>query len=187
VATIPASVTEENKAKDGKEKKTSVANDESKRWRGGKGSGQKMQERMDAAYLYILDGGTRRQITARIVNRFNVSQRTADDDYARAMGTLKSEQVATRDDLLNQIQALRLVTIQKALKRGQLQTVATLLKDLGAVVGEVAPEQLAAQAPQLNLVIEPPAIAGAEQPAIAPAEPLLEAELVESDDPQSEK
>ena len=103
------------------------------------------------------------------------------------MGTLKSEQVATRDDLLNQIQALRLVTIQKALKRGQLQTVATLLKDLGAVVGEVAPEQLAAQAPQLNLVIEPPAIAGAEQPVIAPAEPLLEAELVESDDPQSEK
>lgn len=164
----PASVTKASG--EDKPKKTSVANDESKRWRGGKGSGQRMQERMDAAYLYILDGGTRRQVTARIVGRFNVSQRTADDDYARAMGTLKSEQVATREDLLNQIQALRLVTIQKALKRGQLQTVATLLKDLGAVVGEVAPEQLAAQAPQLNLVIEPPVLTNSEQPQLGSCE-----------------
>lgn len=180
-------MTEENKTNSGEAKKTSVANDESKRWRGGKGSGQRMQERMDAAYLYILDGGTRRQITARIVARFNVSQRTADDDYARAMGTLKSEQVATRDDLLNQIQALRLVTIQKALKRGQLQTVATLLKDLGAVVGEVAPEQLAAQAPQLNLVIEPPALPDAKEPQILPAEIELVSDPLLTDDLQSEK
>ena len=32
------------------------------------------------------------------------------------MGSLQTEQVATKEDLLNQIQALRLVTIQKALK-----------------------------------------------------------------------
>lgn len=143
---------------DKKEPKTSVANDESKRWRGGKGSTERMEERMDAAYCYILEGGTRRQITARIVNRFNVSQRTADDDYSRAIGVLKTEQVNTKEDLLNQIQALRLVTIQKALKRGQLQTVATLLKDLGAVVGEVQPDYLAqAAAPTLNISVELPA------------------------------
>ena len=115
-----------------------------------------MDERMSAAYLYILEGGTRRQISARVAARFGVSHRTADDDYTRAMKTLKNEQIQSKEDLLNQIQALRLVTVHKALKRGQYQTVCNLLKDLGATVGEVLPEQLAAQAPQLNLVIEPP-------------------------------
>jgi hypothetical protein len=162
-------VTEETRA-DGKPKKTSVANDESKRWRGGRGSAERMEERMDAAYCYILEGGTRRQVVAKLVTRFNISKITAYEDYKRAMGTLQTEQVATKQDLLNQIQALRLVTIQKALKRGQLQTVATLLKDLGAVVGEVAPEQLAAQAPQLNLVIEPPALSNSEPAQLSAAE-----------------
>ena len=117
-----------------------------------------MEERMDAAYCYILEGGTRRQIVAKIVSRFNVSKVTAYKDYERAMGTLQTEQIHTKEGLLNQIQALRLVTIQKALKRGQLQTVATLLKDLGAVVGEVQPDYLAqAAAPVLNIAVELPA------------------------------
>ena len=117
-----------------------------------------MEERMDAAYCYILEGGTRRQIVAKIVSRFNVSKVTAYKDYERAMGTLQTEQTHTKEGLLNQIQALRLVTIQKALKRGQLQTVATLLKDLGAVVGEVPLDhQLAGQqAPVLNIAVELP-------------------------------
>ena len=166
---------------------TNVSNDESKRWRGGKGSREKMNERRDVAYCYILEGGTRRQIVTRLRDRFQVSEKTAYGDYAEAMDLLQKEQVHSKKDLLNQIQALRLVTVQKALKRGQLQTVATLLKDMGAVVGEIAPEQLAAQAPQLNLVIEPPAIAGTEQPAIAPAEPAIDANLIDIQDLQSEK
>jgi FAD synthase len=83
-----------------------------------------------------------------------VSQRTADEDYSRALELLKAEQVATRGDLLNQIQALRLAAVRKALSKGQLQTVAMLLKDMGAVIGEAAPEQQAAAAPQLNIVVE---------------------------------
>ena len=46
-----------------KEKKTTVANDESKRWRGGKGPEARIEERVNACYSYILEGGTRRQIT----------------------------------------------------------------------------------------------------------------------------
>ena len=117
-----------------------------------------LEERCDAAYLYILEGGTRRQVVLKLMNRFNVSDKTAYTDYQRAMGTLKEEQLQTKDGLTEQIQALRLVTIQKALKRGQLQTVATLLKDLGAVVGEVQPDYLAqAAAPTLNISVELPA------------------------------
>ena len=141
---------------DGQEqqKPTTVANDESKRWRGGKGSTVRMEERANWCYAEILNGGTRRQITQRLADRFNVSQRTADEDYSRATELLKTEQIATRGDLLNQIQALRLSACRKAMAKGQLQTVAMLLKDMGAVINEAGVEQQAAAAPQLSITID---------------------------------
>ena len=141
---------------DGQEqqKPTTVANDESKRWRGGKGSTVRMEERANWCYAEILNGGTRRQITQRLADRFNVSQRTADEDYSRATELLKTEQIATRGDLLNQIQALRLSACRKAMAKGQLQTVAMLLKDMGAVINETGVEQQAAAAPTLNITVE---------------------------------
>ena len=132
----------------------SVGNDESKRWRGGKGCARKVEERVNACYAYILEGGTRRQITERLSSRFGTSVRTADDDYTKAMTLLKTEQMATREDLLNQIQALRLAAVRKALAKNQLQTVSMLLKDMGAVIGEAAPETLALEAPNLSIKIE---------------------------------
>ena len=132
----------------------SVGNDESKRWRGGRGGAQRVEERVNACYSYILEGGTRRQITERLSSRFGTSVRTADNDYSAAMKLLKEEQVATREDLLNQIQALRLAGAKKALAKGQLQTFSMLLKDMGAVIGEAAPETLALEAPNLSIKIE---------------------------------
>jgi len=114
-----------------------VGNDPEKRWRGGKGAAHRIEERVNACYSYILEGGTRRQITERLSSRFGTSVRTSDDDYTKAMKLLKEEQIATREDLLNQIQALRLSAIRKALAKNQLQTVSMLLKDMGAVIGEV--------------------------------------------------
>ena len=141
---------------DGQEvkKPTSVANDESKRWRNGRGEQARIEERVNAAYAYILEGGTRRQVAERIASRFNCSVRTAHDDYAKAMVLLREEQSATREDLLNQIQALRLATVTRALRKGQLQTVAMLLKDMGAVINEAGVEQQAAAAPTLNISID---------------------------------
>ena len=135
-------------------KPTTVANDETKRWRGGKGGSVRVEERANWCYAEILNGGTRRQITQKLSDRFGVSVRTADDDYTRAAELLKTEQIATRGDLLNQIQALRLSACRKAMAKGQLQTVAMLLKDMGAVIGEAAPEQLATNAPTLNITVE---------------------------------
>jgi len=133
-----------------------VGNDPEKRWRGGKGGEAKMEERANATYAYILEGGTRRQIVERTAARFNVSIRTAHDDYSRAMELLKTEQIATRADLLNQIQALRLAGARKALAKGQLQTFSMLLKDMGAVIGEVEPLNTQENAPTLNISIEQP-------------------------------
>jgi hypothetical protein len=135
-------------------KPTTVANDETKRWRGGKGGSVRVEERANWCYAEILNGGTRRQITQKLSDRFGVSVRTADDDYTRAAELLKTEQIATRGDLLNQIQALRLSACRKAMAKGQLQTVAMLLKDMGAVIGEAAPEQLATNAPALTITVE---------------------------------
>ena len=142
---------------DKKEPKTTVANDETKRWRGGRGSAERMEERMDAAYSYILEGGTRRQITAKLQARFNVSKRTADDDYSRAMGTLRTEQVNTKEDLLNQVQALRLVAVAKALKRGQLSSAIAGLDSLARSMGEGLDPLVAQAPPQLNITVELPA------------------------------
>ena len=131
-----------------------VGNDPEKRWRNGKGAAHRIEERVNACYSYILEGGTRRQITDKLASRFNVSVRTANEDYSRAMVLLKEEQIATREDLLNQIQALRLAGAKKALAKGQLQTFSMLLKDMGAVIGEAAPETLALEAPNLSIRIE---------------------------------
>lgn len=141
---------------DGQEVKklTTVANDETKRWRGGKGTQQRMDERMNYAYATMLDGGTRRQVLQKVMDRFGVSEVTASRDYSSAMQLLKTEQIETRDNLLNQIQALRLATVQKALRKGQLQTVAMLLKDMGAVINEAGVEQQAAAAPTLNITVD---------------------------------
>ena len=131
-----------------------VGNDPEKRWRGGKGAAHRIEERVNACYSYILEGGTRRQITERLSSRFGTSVRTSENDYKAAMELLKEEQIATRSDLLNQIQALRLAGARKALAKGQLQTFSMLLKDMGAVIGEVEPMAGDDAAPTLNIQIE---------------------------------
>ena len=136
------------------QKKTTVANDETKRWRGGKGGEARIEERVNACYSYILEGGTRRQITDRLSQRFGTSVRTADSDYSKAMQLLKEEQIATRGELLNQLQALRLAGAKKALAKGQLQTFSMLLKDMGAVIQEAEPLTGAEDAVNLNISIE---------------------------------
>ena len=113
-----------------------VGNDESKRWRGGRGQSERVEERVNACYTYILEGGTRREICERMASRFSVSLRTANSDYSRAQVLLKEEQSATREELLNQIQAVRLSLVRRAIKKNNLMVASQTLKDLGAVIGE---------------------------------------------------
>ena len=133
-----------------------VGNDPKKRYRLGKGPAHQIEERANATYAYILEGGTKRQICQRTSDRFNVSLRTAFDDYGRAMDLLREEQSETRGDILNQIQALRLAVAKKAIQKGQLQAATLLLQQIGAANGEGSPEQDAAAAPNLSISIEAP-------------------------------
>ena len=133
-----------------------VGNDPEKRWRGGKGAAHRIEERVNACYSLILEGGTRRQIAEKLSSRFNTSIRTSHNDYAAAMKLLKEEQLSTREELLNQIQALRLSVVRKAIQKNQLMTACSLLKDMGAVIGEAEQETQAQQAPQLHITVEQP-------------------------------
>ena len=141
---------------DGQEvtKPTTVANDESKRWRGGKGSELRMDERMNFAYSLLLEGNTRRANAQLIADRFGVSIRTADADISRAMEILRTENVEARDSILNQVTAMRLATAKRAMKRGNFQVVAHLLDSIGRAAGENSQEQAAQQQPTLAITVE---------------------------------
>jgi hypothetical protein len=133
-----------------------VGNDPSKRYRLGKGPMHQVEERANATYTYILEGGTQRQICQRTADRFNVSLRTAFDDYKRAMDLLREEQNATRADILNQVQALRLAVVKSSIKKGMLQNAAILLQQIGTANGE-GTEFATAEEVKLNISIEPAA------------------------------
>lgn len=135
-------------------KPTTVANDESKRWRGGKGSELRMEERMNYAYSLLLEGNTRRANAQLIADRFGVSIRTADADISRAMELLKTENSENRDSILNQVLAMRLATAKRAMKRGNFQVVAHLLDSIGRAAGELSQEQAAQAAPTLQITVE---------------------------------
>ena len=135
-------------------KPTTVANDESKRWRGGKGSELRMEERMNYAYSLLLEGNTRRANAQLIADRFGVSIRTADADITRAMEILRTENSEGRDSILNQVLAMRLATAKRAMKRGNFQVVAHLLDSIGRAAGENSQEQAAQQQPTLAITVE---------------------------------
>ena len=135
-------------------KPTNVSNDESKRWRGGKGSEARMEERMNFAYSLLLEGNTRRANAQLIADRFGVSIRTADADISRAMEILRTESSESRDSILNQILAMRMTTAKRAMKRGNFQVVAHLLDSIGRAAGELSQEQAAQAAPTLQITVE---------------------------------
>ena len=137
------------------EKPTTVANDESKRWRGGRPiNAAQMEERVTAAYNLMLSGGSRRSNAGHLASRFGVSIRQADSYISAAQQLLKTDFEGQRDEILNQVNALRMTAINKALKRGNLQVVAHLLDSVARSFGEGSQESQAAAAPQLQITID---------------------------------
>ena len=141
---------------DGQEvtKPTTVANDESKRWRGGPSSQARIEERVNYAYSLLLEGNTRRANAELIASKFNVSIRTAHDDIARAMVLLREERMEDRQELLNIVTANRLALLKRSIRKGNYQVACHILDSLGRAAGELSEEQAAQAAPQLSIVVE---------------------------------
>ena len=141
---------------DGQEqqKPTTVANDESKRWRGGPSTQARIEERVNYAYSLLLEGDTRRANAELISSKFNISIRTAHEDLAKAMVLLREERSADRDELLNIVTANRLALLRRSIRKGNYQVACHILDSLGRAAGELSQEQAAAAAPQLQITID---------------------------------
>ena len=117
-------------------------------------------EQLHFCYQQMCHGGTRKSVIYNLREAFpSLSISKANQTYSNAIVLIRKEQTEQRSELINQLQAIRLVIIQKAIKRGQLMTAVTACKDLGAVIGETLPEQLAVAAPELKISIEAAAVA----------------------------
>lgn len=111
-------------------------------------------EQLHFCYDLICHGTTRSQCVRSLCEEFSLTKQSATKVYSSTVTNIRKEQTEQRSELINQLQAIRLVIIQKAIKRGQLMTAVTACKDLGAVIGETLPEQLAVAAPELKISIE---------------------------------
>jgi hypothetical protein len=136
-------------------KPTTVANDETKRWRGGRPiNAAQMEERVTAAYNLMLTGGSRRTNAAALASRFGVSIRQADNYISAAQELLSTDFQGQKEQVLNQVNALRMTAIRQSMKRGNYQVVAHLLDSLARSMGEGSQEQAAAAAPALTITVE---------------------------------
>lgn len=113
-----------------------------------------IEERQRRLYRRQLDGMPARAMVYDHASREGVSVATAWRDYAAVQKWGEQDWQTERDKMVSRIQSMRLRCIEGALRAKQFGTAQLLLRDLGAVVGEVAPEAAAAAAPVLRVEID---------------------------------
>jgi hypothetical protein len=87
-------------------------------------------------------------------DRESIAEATAWRDWNQVSKWNTDDWNIERSTILPRIQQMRFKIVNAAIKKGQLQTAVMCLKDIGAVIGEVAPEQQAMLAPILNITVE---------------------------------
>jgi hypothetical protein len=113
-----------------------------------------IEERQRRLFKRQLDGMPARALVFEHATREGVSLSTAWRDYAVVQSWNESDWAKERERTVSRIQQMRLRCIEGAIRAKQFGTAQLLLRDLGAVVSEVAPETMAAAAPQLTISIE---------------------------------
>ena len=116
-----------------------------------------IEARQRRLYRRQLEGLPARHLVLDHADRENIAETTAWKDW-KAVQTWNQEDFdLERPQLLSRLQAMRLRAIDKALRKGQLQSAAQMMDALGRVIGEAAPETLALEAPNLTIKVEKPA------------------------------
>gem|GEM_PF-877864 len=114
-----------------------------------------IEARRQRLYKRQLDGLTTRQLVLDHAERESIAVATAWRDWDAVQQWVTEDFERERPRLVSRIAQMRERLFSAAVRKGQLQTAALLLKDMGAVVGEVAgAETAAAAAPQLSIVVE---------------------------------
>jgi len=112
-----------------------------------------MLKRQQRLYRKQSDGLTTRQCVLEHAAKEGVSETTAWSDWKQVKKWNDEDWSKDRENMVARIQTMRLRAVEKAMRKGQLQTVQTLLADLGKVVGE-SEEVINIKAPELNIRVE---------------------------------
>jgi len=110
-------------------------------------------KRQQRLYRRQSEGLTTRQLVIDHSLKEGLSERHAWEDWKQVKIWNEEDWAKDRESMVSRIQSMRLRAIDKAMKKGQLQTVQTLLADLGKVVGE-SEEVINIKAPELNIRVE---------------------------------
>jgi hypothetical protein len=113
-----------------------------------------IEQRQQRLYKRQLDGLTTRQLVLEHAEREGIATSTAWKDWDAVQKWVAEDFERERPRLVSRIAQMRERLFSAAVKKGQLQTAAMLLKDMGAVVGEVSAEAAAAATPSLQITVE---------------------------------
>jgi len=113
-----------------------------------------IEERRKRLYKRQLTGLTVRQLVLEHADRESIAEATAWRDWDAVKQWNEEDWQKDRESVVSRLQGMRLRAIEVAIRKGQIGSAQLLMRDLGAVVGEVAPEAQAAAAPQLQITID---------------------------------
>ena len=114
-----------------------------------------IEERQKRLYKRQLTGLPVRQLVLDHADREGIAEATAWRDWETVSLWNEQDWSKDRERIVSRLQAMRMRAIDAAIRKGQIGSAQLLMRDLGAVVGEVSPEMLAqTQAPSLSIVVE---------------------------------
>lgn len=113
-----------------------------------------IEERRKRLYKRQLSGLTVRQLVLEHADRESIGEVTAWRDWEAVKQWNEEDWKKDRESIVSRLQGMRLRAIDVAIRKGQIGSAQLLMRDLGAVVGEVAPEAAAAAAPTLQITVE---------------------------------
>ena len=113
-----------------------------------------IEERRKRLYRRQLTGLPVRQLVLDHADREGIGEITAWRDWDAVKQWNEQDWAKDRDSIVSRLQAMRMRAIDAAIRKGQIGSAQLLMRDLGAVVGEVSTETQAANAPTLNITVE---------------------------------
>jgi len=113
-----------------------------------------IEERRKRLYKRQLSGLTVRQLVLEHSDRESIAEATAWRDWEAVKQWNEEDWAKDKESIISRIQSMRLRAIDVAIRKGQIGSAQLLMRDLGAVVGEVSLEAQAAAAPQLQITID---------------------------------
>jgi hypothetical protein len=87
-------------------------------------------------------------------DRESIAEATAWRDWDEVKTWNEEDWMKDRESIISRLQGMRLRAIDAAIRKGQIGSAQLLMRDLGAVVGEVSTESQAAAAPALTITVE---------------------------------